>query len=539
MMRLSAIFALCAATAGAQTARPSFDLASVQVSPRSAWVKNGPNSLRGGFLAGDRYEVHRATILDLIRLAYNVEADRIYGGPSWLDYDKFDVVAKTKPGTRPEVLLPMLQALLADRFGLSVKPDTQPVPAYVLSAGKDRSKLKPAESAASGGCTTVAGPRTPSSAGLSIPIIELRCQGVTMDEFVAGLRRLAGPFFKGGLPVINLSGIDGSWDIDIKYAQIATRTSPTGEETLNGNAIFEAIDKQLGMKLVIGEAPQEVLSVVNVKRPTPDAEGIAAALPPLPPPQFEVAVVRSCGPNGAPGRTQRPRIEPGGRVTATCYPLLGILWEALNLAPGEEVPGLPKFLDGNNPTDIVSIDARAPAGSIPNNADIAQTRDVLESMLKAILVDRFKLAYHYEERPVDAFTLAAAKPKLTKADPSGRTGCTSFNHNGVKVTCKNITMAQFAEQIPAFYATARYPVLDATHLEGAWDFTLEYNPAAAFQTRRVAIDAAGATPEAGAPTGPTSLAEAMEKQTGLKLETHKRPEPVLVIDHMEENPTDN
>jgi uncharacterized protein (TIGR03435 family) len=31
----------------------------------------------------------------------------------------------------------------------------------------------------------------------------------------------------------------------------------------------------------------------------------------------------------------------------------------------------------------------------------------------------------------------------------------------------------------------------------------------------------------------------MEKQLGLKLESHKRSYPVFVIDHMEEKPADN
>jgi uncharacterized protein (TIGR03435 family) len=46
-------------------------------------------------------------------------------------------------------------------------------------------------------------------------------------------------------------------------------------------------------------------------------------------------------------------------------------------------------------------------------------------MLRALLVDRFKMAVHYEDRPVDVYTLVAAKPKFRKADPSNRTGCTN------------------------------------------------------------------------------------------------------------------
>ena len=36
-----------------------------------------------------------------------------------------------------------------------------------------------------------------------------------------------------------------------------------------------------------------------------------------------------------------------------------------------------------------------------------------------------------------------------------------------------------------------------------------------------------------------SLPEAISKQLGLKLELEKRPAPVLVIDHVEQKPTEN
>jgi uncharacterized protein (TIGR03435 family) len=41
------------------------------------------------------------------------------------------------------------------------------------------------------------------------------------------------------------------------------------------------------------------------------------------------------------------------------------------------------------------------------------------------------------------------------------------------------------------------------------------------------------------PNGAISLCEALEKQLGLKLETQKSPMPVLVVDHVEQKPTDN
>jgi uncharacterized protein (TIGR03435 family) len=86
---------------------PAFDSADVHVSPRSA----NP-AMRGGALRGGRYEVRTATMVDLIAAAYNVDTDKILSGPSWLDWDRFDVLAKAPAATTRENLSLMLQHLL-------------------------------------------------------------------------------------------------------------------------------------------------------------------------------------------------------------------------------------------------------------------------------------------------------------------------------------------------------------------------------------------------------------------------------------------
>ena len=108
-------------------------------------------------------------------------------------------------------------------------------------------------------------------------------------------------------------------------------------------------------------------------------------------------------------------------------------------------------------------------------------------MLQALLKDRFKMQTHFENRPVTAYTLVASKPKLKKADPSSRTGCKLGNapvlvNSGPfpvptrLVTCQNITMAQFADQLQMIAGPyVRYPVLDGTAIIGAWDFTFSFS----------------------------------------------------------------
>ena len=142
----------------------------------------------------------------------------------------------------------------------------------------------------------------------------------------------------------------------------------------------------------------------------------------------------------------------------------------------------------------------------------------------------------------------AANPKFKKADALNRTGCKEGPGPEGKdpritnpalsrlITCRNMTMAQFAEQLQTlapdyFY----YPVLDATGIEGAWDFTLSFSKLAQFRGP-VPVPGTEATPD---PNGAIPLPAAMERQLGLKLELKKRPERVLVIDRIRQKPGDN
>ena len=92
--------------------------------------------MRGGLMRGGRYELRTATMVDLIKLAYGVEDDNVIGGPNWLEFDRYNLIAKAPPAASAEKIRSMLQSLLADRFKLVVHKDTKPLPQYVLSAGQ-------------------------------------------------------------------------------------------------------------------------------------------------------------------------------------------------------------------------------------------------------------------------------------------------------------------------------------------------------------------------------------------------------------------
>jgi uncharacterized protein (TIGR03435 family) len=89
-------------------------------------------------------------------------------------------------------------------------------------------------------------------------------------------------------------------------------------------------------------------------------------------------------------------------------------------------------------------------------------------------------------------------------------------------------------------------VLDATNLGGGYDLTLSFSSADRVQGNGAPAPSSGNAPsgDAGAapssdPNGAVSLFEAVRRELGLKLEKERRSVPVLVIDHLDDHPTDN
>jgi len=87
----------------------------------------------------------------------------------------------------------------------------------------------------------------------------------------------------------------------------------------------------------------------------------------------------------------------------------------------------------------------------------------------------------------------------------------------------------FAVACVGLMLCAAVPVDDATGIKGSFDFLLNYTPTG---DRRVPSNAEAEL------NGSMSIFEAMRKQLGLKLEVRKRRLPVVVIDHIEERPTE-
>ena len=507
------VCAVASLTSVSQASAQQFDAAAIHASAGlpSIHMPMLDSSMRGGQVRQGRYEVRSATLVDLIAAAYRVDRDRIDGGPPWINTDIFDVIAKAPAGTTPDSLRLMLQALLAQRFALQVHPDTKPHPGLALTAGSHL-QLK----AANGGES-----RCRNTAQNGAAIITILCENVTMAEFADQLPRLTGAWLMSN-PVADMTGLQGGWSFTLKMnARNWWRAAGT-----DGISLSDALEKQLGLRLEMRDIPTPVLVVEKVTRTPapnpPDAERMLSALPA----KFEVADIKPVSSSSA----RSFRSMPGGLVELrgfTIGELIRMAWEITDLDAIDH-----EDLLTGAPTWPERFDIVARAGGSER-----LSTDSVRILLRALLEDRFGLRSHFRKQPATVDALVAVKPKLTKADPSSRMGCRNAPAPSgsiwtFTVVCRNTTMAQLAEDLPAFGASyIAHPVVDETGLKDGWDFTLSWTPPH--------LTHAGESASENDPNGGLTIPEALEKQLGLKLETKKRPMDVLVIDRVERMPTNN
>jgi uncharacterized protein (TIGR03435 family) len=554
------LFALACGALFGQATDSRFQIADVHASPHSSSL----TFMRSGFYKGGRYEVRQASMVDLISLAYGIDSDRVLQGPGWLELDRFDVIAIAPPNTTQDGVKIMLQNLLADRFKLVLHMDKKDLPTYALTAGK-KPLLKEADGSGDTGCKfevqglPSGGPK-PGEAPPATLTLAYTCGNVTMAAFAEAIHTLpAMTQMLGNNPILDETGLKGAWNFEFHLS-----FSPTaGPGALTLSTISDVVDKQLGLKLEARKVPTPVILVDSAnEKPTDNLPGVTEKLP-VAPTEFEVADIKPSEPNAAP--VNRSPFLPGGRLDIRGMTLKNLVSISFDLTP-DKVIGGPKYLD----SDKYDIVAKAPASVTtvgatntnvgPPPVDI----DALRLMLRALLIQRFKLTTHTEDRPADAYTLVAAKPKMKKADPANRTGYKEGPGADGKdprkdtpalqrlVTFQNTSMAQLAVMLPnvapGYFQNASTTVIDATGVEGAYDFTLSFSGAGILNKNGGGGGRGGDAPpppaasgvgEASDPGGGMTLYDAMEKQIGIKMEIQKRPMPVLVIDHIEQKPTDN
>jgi len=539
------VFTLLAATFGAaqETRQPKFDLADVHTS------KTAPGFVQnfGGVLRAGRYVNRDVTLLDLIQAAYSATEDTISGGPGWLGSDLFDVIAKVPDHTNMATANLMLRSLLEERFHLVVRNDTRPVPRYVLIVGKPGSKLKVAAGSGSARCDPIqqggGGPGGPGGRGpvdlASVPNIKVACRNLTAPDIADNLRQMAGGYLDHD--VVDSTGLEGSFDFDIEWTPRAALEAKGSD----GISIFNAVEKQLGLKLEKKDVPLPTLAIESVNRkPTPNPPEVATVLA-LSPARFEEASIKPADPDKPPFQGL---LYTGGSQMRAGGTLRFMIALSLQIPPNlanDMVVGVPKSAD----TQRWEINAKVPmtgegAPNVVKGRPQPPPFSVGLEMLQGLLLDQFGLKTHTEDREVTvyALTLGSGKHKLTQAADSDRVGCRPDNtapkpvsNMGPMIACKNTSMAELAQNLERMAnAYIDHPIIDATGLQGGWNFLIGWTPRGMLTPSPAADTNQG---EASDPNG-ISLFEAVEKELGLKLVKQKHSVPVTVVDHVNEKPVE-
>ena len=250
------------------------------------------------------------------------------------------------------------------------------------------------------------------------------------------------------------------------------------------------------------------------------ASAILAQTPPslsTPRPKFDAFEVATIKPVENDPKAGRYLIMQGvNRFIGKNYTLKLLIAAAYNLSP-KTISGGPAWIASDH-YDIVAV----------TPGDLRPNHDEQMSMLRALLVDRFKLAFHREQKEFSIYQLELArggpklKPSTAAPDDPPQLISTVYPQRMV-LPARNVSMSDLA--ILMQRAMLDRPVVDKTGLTGRFDFDLEWAPDE--------TQFGGEVPIASADAPSPPLFTALQQQLGLKLEATHGPVESLIVDTIE------
>jgi len=258
--------------------RPEFDVASVKLNksdiPGDSAFPLGPgNAYRAN---GGRFWATGFPLSMYINFAYKLmpqQVQQIAGQlPTWATTDRYDIEGRVPSDPGKDGMRALMRSLLIERFKLAVHEETREMPVAALVLIREGklgpmiqphpagtpcpTDIKPGELTPDGRFPVLCGgflQLTPSAPGRR----RFGARDITLDFFA----RNASDLTASGRPVIDGTGLTGTFDISIEFS----RTQRDAPEEL---PFEQALREQLGMKLQPQKAPQKVMVLDHVERPT-------------------------------------------------------------------------------------------------------------------------------------------------------------------------------------------------------------------------------------------------------------------------------
>jgi uncharacterized protein (TIGR03435 family) len=227
------------------------------------------------------------TVQMLVRLAFGIQDNQISGAPTWVNSESYNIEARMGNSAADEMRKmseeerkvgrqQMLQALLADRFRLTVHRETKDFPVYALVIAKNGPKLQKATPGDTYGDGFKGIDGLP--AGPHNMVLSARGEFKAQAQPISALARALSHAL--GRPVLDKTGLTGEYDIALQWtpesqtpmfkwredSQQGTGSRPSADSS--GLSIFTAIQEQLGLKLESQKESAEVLVVDHVEKPS-------------------------------------------------------------------------------------------------------------------------------------------------------------------------------------------------------------------------------------------------------------------------------
>jgi uncharacterized protein (TIGR03435 family) len=280
--------ALASTAMFAQTPPPRLEFEVASIRPSGPILSAADAAKIGVHIDGARVNLTRLSLNDFLAAAYKVKLHQI-SGPEWLASERFDINAKLPDGSNGDQIPQMIQALLADRFGMKFHREMKDFPVYALVVGKTGLKMKesPPDPPADPADAPKAFDVTTSSSQTGTTINYGNGMYMTFGNNAFVGRKLPASAMADTLarfvdrPVVDMTELKGNYDFKLEFspedfgammmrAAVAAGINLPPEamkliDASNGDSLFNALET-LGLKLEQRKAPIEVLVIDHIEK---------------------------------------------------------------------------------------------------------------------------------------------------------------------------------------------------------------------------------------------------------------------------------
>jgi len=284
----------CVAVLAQARDNPAFEVASVRTNKSTAKPSSrfllGPGD---AYLPGNFFSATNQPLIVYLRFAFKLSQGELLDLPSWVYDEHFDVAARAMGSPTKDEMRLMMRLLLADRFKLKVHHEKRTAPAFnlvlvragqlgpQLKANNDDTACAKFSTEQTAGATPTLTLAEPSpKSGLQLPPIPCGTIGqisasatdkgriggrkVTIERFAGFLKN---PFTGVDRQVLDRTGLTGTFDFSLEWSLDHDNTGPPDLTVASGPGFLEALQQQLGFKLVATTAPADILVIDHIEHP--------------------------------------------------------------------------------------------------------------------------------------------------------------------------------------------------------------------------------------------------------------------------------